>query len=80
VTLPAERTRAVLQAREFLTRLANPYVPGGIKRIPKAVRQEALRVLRHFPMGCEVADKKAFDEDVVTAWYSRLERSYERQP
>ncbi len=80
MTLPAERTRAVLQAREFLTRLANPYIPGGIKRIPKSVRQEALRVLRHFPMGYEVADAKAFDEDAVTAWYSRLERSYERQP
>jgi hypothetical protein len=79
VTLPAERTRAVLQARAFLTRLANPYVPGGIKRIPKAVRQEALRVLRHFPMAYEVADPKAFDEDAVAQWYSRLpERSYER--
>ena len=75
MTLPAERSRAVLQARAFLTRLANPYVPGGIKRIPKAVRQEALRVLRHYPMGFEVADPRSFDEQAVQEWYARDERS-----
>jgi hypothetical protein len=74
MTIPAERTRSVLQAREFLVRLANPYVPDGIKRIPKAVRQEALRVLRHFPMACEVTDPRSFDEQAVQEWYSRYER------
>lgn len=49
MTLPNERTRAVIHAVEFLTRLVSPYNENGIKKIPKAVRQEALRVLRHFP-------------------------------
>ena len=49
MTLPYERTRAVIHAVEFLTRLISPYNKNGIKRVPKEVRQEALRVLRHFP-------------------------------
>ena len=49
MTLPRERTRSVVNAREFLARLVSPYVPGGYKRIPKPVREEALRLLRHFP-------------------------------
>ena len=49
MTLPYERTRSVNNAREFLYRLASPYVAGGFKRIPRAVRQAALRLLRHYP-------------------------------
>ena len=49
MTLPNERTRAVIHAVDFLTRLVSPYNKNGIKKIPKEVRQEALRVLRHFP-------------------------------
>lgn len=49
MTLPNERTRAVISAVDFLTRLVSPYNPGGIKKIPKAVRNEALRILKHFP-------------------------------
>ena len=49
MTLPHERTRAVCCAREVLYRLASPYVDGGFKRIPLAVRREALRLLRHYP-------------------------------
>lgn len=49
MTMPNERTRAVIHAVEFLTRLVSPYNENGIKKIPKAVREEALRVLRHFP-------------------------------
>lgn len=49
MTLPDQRTRAVISAAEFLTRLTSPYVKGGLKKIPKAVRDEALAILRHFP-------------------------------
>ena len=49
MTLPYERTRAVNNAREFLLRLASPYADGGYKKIPLAVRQAALRLLRHYP-------------------------------
>lgn len=49
MTLPYERTRAVINAREFLFRLSTPYIQSGIKRIPAAVRDEARRLLRHYP-------------------------------
>lgn len=49
MTLPSERTRSVISTRDFLARLVSPYVPGGYKKIPKPVREEALRLLRHFP-------------------------------
>jgi hypothetical protein len=49
MTLPCERTRAVLNVREFLYRLSTPYIANGIKRIPAAVRDEARRLLRHYP-------------------------------
>lgn len=45
MTLPDERYRAVRQAAEFLGRLAG----GQIARVPKAVRQEAYALLRHYP-------------------------------
>ncbi len=48
MTLPHERTRAVIRTREFLARLATPY-GDGIKKIPAEVRQEARRLLRHYP-------------------------------
>ena len=49
MTLPEQSDRAVAQAREFLVRLASPYVEDGIKGIRKEVRAEALRLLRHYP-------------------------------
>jgi len=47
MTLPDERYRAVMWASRFLQDLAhdrNKY-----PRIPKAVRQEAYSILRHYP-------------------------------
>jgi hypothetical protein len=49
MTLPYERTRAVINVREFLFRLSTPYTENGIKRIPATVRDEARRLLRHYP-------------------------------
>jgi len=54
VTLPHERTRSVIRAREFLARLATPY-GDGIKKIPAEVRQEARRLLRHYPSWFDLA-------------------------
>ena len=45
VTLPDERYRAVKYAAEFLSRLAG----GDYPRVPKAVRDEARSILRHYP-------------------------------
>ena len=49
MTLPEESNRAVAATREFLVRLASPYVEDGIKGIRREVRAEALRLLRHYP-------------------------------
>jgi len=65
MTLPYERTRAVSNARDFLLRLASPYVDGGFKKIPTAVRQAALRLLRHYPSAVDLryaADSFSADE------------------
>ena len=45
MTLPDERYRAVKYAAEFLQRLAG----GELPRVPKAVREEARSILRHYP-------------------------------
>jgi hypothetical protein len=72
MTMPNERTQAVLRAREFLVRLSNVYVPGGIKGIKREVREEARRVFRHFPAGYELTDPRSFDEKAVDEWYQRF--------
>ena len=45
MTLPDERYRAVKWAEGFLKRLAG----GQYARVPKAVRDEARSILRHYP-------------------------------
>lgn len=51
MTTPDERTRAVMQAREFLQELAWSAADAGI---PEPVRREAVRLLRHYPGGSEM--------------------------
>lgn len=46
MTIPSERTNAVLRVERFLMDLRNPKK---YPRIPKAVRQEASRLLKHYP-------------------------------
>lgn len=46
MTLPIERTNAVLRAERFLIDLRDPKK---YPRVPKAVREEAHRLLRHYP-------------------------------
>lgn len=59
VTIPSERSVAVLQAREFLVSLAY----GHEYRLPRAVRAEAHRLLRHYPSELHIAPLgKAFPE------------------
>jgi len=47
MTLPDERTRSLLNVREFLIALASPH--GGLKRIPSDVRRQARYLLKHYP-------------------------------
>jgi hypothetical protein len=46
MTLPSERTQAVLRTERFLIDLCDPKK---YPRVPKAVREEASRLLRHYP-------------------------------
>jgi hypothetical protein len=60
MTLPYERTRSVMNTRDFLLRLASPY-GGGLKRIPKDVRDEARRLLRHYPHSFDLSSADCWD-------------------
>lgn len=48
MTMPSERTRAIIQTREFLVELSRD------NSLPEAVRTEAHRLLRHYPSADEV--------------------------
>jgi hypothetical protein len=51
MSLPHEQARALPQARNFLSELC---IPGKIKRVPRAVRMEARRRLKHFPLSWDL--------------------------
>ena len=46
MTLPCERTSAVLRTEKFLLDLQDPKKT---PKVPKHIRQEAYRCLRHYP-------------------------------
>jgi hypothetical protein len=48
MTMPTERTRSIIQTRDFLVNLSHD------KSLPDAVRTEAHRLLRHYPTADEV--------------------------
>jgi len=57
MTIPYERYRAVLMTEKFLCSLLDPKKT---PKVPKAIREEAARCLRHYPGSYhmeEVADK-----------------------
>lgn len=72
MTLPDQRTRALIGVHDFLLRLASPYGRNGLKKIPQAVRMEARRLLRHFPTPQDVMHPKQWDQSVIDAYYTRL--------
>jgi hypothetical protein len=79
MTLPNERTYAILRAREFLTRLSSPYLPDGIKKIPKSVRAEARAVLRHFPNWVDLLDpERSLEPEAANEYGERQEKEREQ--
>lgn len=46
MTIPSERTRAVVYTQKFLQDLLDPKKT---PRVPKKVREQAYRCLRHYP-------------------------------
>jgi len=83
MTVPNERTLAVLRARDFLIDLCSPKTT---PRVPKAVRQQASRILKHFP---SVYDLTTSSSKLPDCWgepdnfytdSSYLDRLSERKP
>jgi hypothetical protein len=70
MTVPAERTRAVILARDFLVALA---CPSGIKRIPTAVRQQARSLLKHYPIWADLGRDDVWDESTAERTAKQLE-------
>lgn len=62
VTTPEERTRAVVHTREFLQGLLDPSVTA---RVPAVVREEARRLLRHYPS----AGDMSLAHDALPSWF-----------
>jgi hypothetical protein len=73
MTLPNERTSAVIRTQAFLLRLASPY-EGGIKGIRREVREEARRLLRHYPHWFDLGRADAFDPEAASRIASQDER------
>lgn len=70
MTLPDERYRAVRNTAEFLQRLAG----GHYARVPKAVRGEALALLRHYPTSWDLLELERAAPHVVQSRMEDLHR------
>jgi len=70
MTLPDERYRSVKWAAEFLSRLAG----GDIPRVPRAVRDEARSILRHYPGQWDLKRLEAACPEVVQERMDSLHR------
>ena len=62
MTVPAERTRAVILAGDFLTALSSP---SGLKRIPAHVREMARSLKRHYPLCVDLGREGVWDEETA---------------
>ena len=70
MTLPDERYRAVQYAQQFLARLAG----GDYPRVPKAVREEARSILRHYPLWYDMQRAAQAAPDVFAEQMEDLHR------
>jgi hypothetical protein len=72
MTVPEERTRAMLRARDFLTALTRQ---SETPRVPQGVREEAKAILRHLPT---IADIQIAHR-CAPEWYGPLPKDVRRQ-
>lgn len=80
MTMPDERTRAILYAREFLLKLSSPYFKDGFKKIPAVIRQEARMILRHFPNWIDLMYvEQMIDTETARQYGERQERQVENE-
>jgi hypothetical protein len=81
MTLPDERYRAVKWAESFLQRLAG----GEFPRTPKAVRQEARSILRHYPSNWDMdraaaTSPEVFQQQMEPLYRMIKQRDLEQNP
>lgn len=72
MTTPVERTMAVFRVQAFLKNL----MLGNYPRVSKEVRAEARRLLKHFPMACDLMNYDAWDEPTVQKWAAEMDRRW----
>lgn len=58
MTTPQERFRSLLKASEFLYELTDPKLTKGV---PKLIREQARRILRHYPFPVEIEELAKLD-------------------
>ena len=75
MTLPDERYRAVVQTAKFLQSLS---YSSEIKRVPLAVRQEARRLLRHYPSEYDMKKVSQTSADVFAERMEDVERLFKQ--
>lgn len=66
MSLPNEKTRSILYAKQFLLDLTHH---SKTKRIPSEIRERARRILRHWPFDFELED--AFKRSELFVSYDR---------
>jgi hypothetical protein len=81
MTLPDERYRAVKWAESFLSRLAGGEYP----RVPKAVRDEARSILRHYPSNWDMnraaaTSPEVFQQQMEPLYRMIKQRDLEQNP
>lgn len=69
MTTAQERTMAVFRVRAFLKNLMLGYYP----RAPKEVCKEARRLLKHYPMACDLLSRDAWDEPTIQKWATEMD-------
>ena len=75
MTLPDERYRAVVQTAKFLQSLS---YSSEIKRVPLAVRQEARRLLRHYPSEYDMMKTAQTSPDVFAERMEEVTRLFKQ--
>ena len=65
MTIPVERTHAVLNTEAFLYRLLDP---ADTPRVPSRVRDEARRLLRHYPSENDMVLAASAAPSVFAVW------------
>jgi len=79
MTLPDERYRAIRQARQFLIDLCDRTVT---PKVPRAIRGEAYRLLRHYPSDYDLDRLSEKAPDVIIKEMEpvyRMIRQYEEE-